>query len=89
VTTLDEVFADLRAGIPDLEGARCRGRTEWDRLDCPESLEFALSQCASCPALKACESWLFALPARQRPIDCVVAGRVRRPRKPRQRKETA
>lgn len=83
--TLDEVFADLRAGIPRLPGAKCKGRSHvWDEVDDPALVEYAIHQCEGCPALTACQRWLETLRPAQRPHG-VVAGRVNRPRQPRQR----
>jgi len=82
VSTIDELFAELAAGIPDLPGARCTGRTEWDSYDDPGLIEYAIHQCQSCPALSYCRNWVDSLRPSARPPG-VVAGVVRRPRRPR------
>jgi hypothetical protein len=80
----------LLAGIPALDGARCRGRSDlYERTNGehrmtgrPPSAELddarrdALRLCNDgCPALDACRAWLDALPAAHRPRG-VVAGQV-------------
>jgi hypothetical protein len=63
-------------GIPKLTGAKCVSRWRvFDETECPETVEFALNLCGSCPARAACEEWFDSLPSRLRPIG-VIAGRV-------------
>lgn len=87
-----DLFAAL-AGIPRLEGARCRGRWElFDPQGCGESEpevaerhNYAAALCMRCPALEHCRTWLESLPPEERP-EGVIAGVVpvfkkRRPRR--------
>lgn len=72
---------DALGSIPELTGARCRGRSQiFDETEDPDLVEYAQSQCQACPALRACASWLASLPPRQRPPG-VVAGQVRTARR--------
>ena len=76
------------ADIPNLPGARCRGRTElYDtaaggRPHHPADVDYArgaaLRLCHQCPALDRCTEWLESLPAQQQPRG-VVAGRLNTP----------
>lgn len=67
---------DALGSIPDLTGARCRGRSQiFDETEDIDLVEYAQSLCQACPALRACTSWLGSLPPRKRPPG-VVAGRV-------------
>jgi WhiB family redox-sensing transcriptional regulator len=71
-----ESLSGALSGIPELNGARCRG--EWstfDETDDPEIVDYALNLCRSCPALAECEQWLQSLLPRKRPVG-VVAARV-------------
>lgn len=70
---------------PSLPGARCRGRSsEFDETDCPETIEYALNLCRSCPALTACTAWVASLPPRKRPPGVVAAQlNTQTPRRPR------
>ena len=64
------------AGIPELPGARCRGRwSVWDETDNPEIIEYAKNQCQACPALAECKEWFESLKASKRPIG-TVAGQL-------------
>ncbi|BBY67560.1 hypothetical protein [Mycolicibacterium helvum] len=82
-------MAALIAGIPDLPGARCKGKADLfeatvgvrpvDGRPSRDELENARSEalrlCETCPALDACEAWLDGLRPTRRPRG-VVAGRV-------------
>jgi hypothetical protein len=87
-TAIDELFAELAAGIPDLPGARCKGRTEWDEWECPETIEFCIHHCNSCVELQKCSQWHDSLTPAQRPTG-VCAGRLNKPRRPRKPKDAA
>jgi WhiB family transcriptional regulator, redox-sensing transcriptional regulator len=69
---------------PPLDGAACRGRAELFDLqprraaDRAHRESQALTLCAACQALSACQRWLDTLPAWQRPVG-IVAGQVIRP----------
>ncbi|WP_176562209.1 helix-turn-helix domain-containing protein [Mycolicibacterium palauense] len=80
-----EMVGQLGA-VPELPGARCRGRHElFDatvvgvRGEPPDNLEYARQTaarlCATCPALHQCTAWLDSLPADQRPLG-ITAGRL-------------
>lgn len=68
---------------PPLRGAACTGK--WGLFDprpsgesekaAAERHQKAVELCAGCPALAACQAWVEALPARERPLG-VVAGRL-------------
>jgi hypothetical protein len=87
VSVVDDLFA-LWRDTPRLVGARCKGRTEWDSYEDPELVEYAQSQCASCPAKPECERWYLQLRPSQRSLG-VTAGRLNKPRPPRKRKAAA
>jgi WhiB family redox-sensing transcriptional regulator len=71
-----EGLASALAGIPELPGARCRGKWAiFDETECPETTEFALNLCGSCQARAECKEWFESLPPRMQPIG-VIAGRV-------------
>ena len=84
MNTWDELVGQL-ANIPDLPGARCRGRSElFDQtiigvhgVNDTENLDYArnaaLRLCAQCPALDPCRAWFAALRPTQRPVG-VIAG---------------
>jgi Transcription factor WhiB len=92
---LDALLGAL-AGIPKLHGARCVGRgpelfdlRDPSDADRAEVEERAVAICLTeCEAYSQCRDWIQSLPARRRPTG-VVAGVVRRPRAPRQRKTAA
>lgn len=79
----------LLAGIPDLHGAPCKGRSDLfertvgehrmtgrlTKAEVDDARREALRMCAACPALESCRAWLDALPAARRPTG-VVAGLV-------------
>ncbi|WP_006247217.1 hypothetical protein [Mycolicibacterium tusciae] len=65
----------LAERIPHLPGARCREHAGLFDSDDESGNAKALSLCAECPALDACEEWLERLEPYQRPRG-VVAGRV-------------
>lgn len=79
----------LLAGIPDLRGAPCKGRSNLyertigehrmtgrlTKAELENARSEALRICASCPALDPCRAYLGALPAARRPRG-VVAGLV-------------
>src|SRR4051812_28164605 len=79
----------LLEGIPDLPGARCKGRADLyertngehgmtgrlTKTELENARSEALRLCAACPARNPCEVWLDALPAARRPAG-VVAGLV-------------
>lgn len=75
----DELVVQL-ATVPDLPGARCRGRWELfdagieKHADAHYAREAAKKLCQVCPALHCCTAWIDSLPAHQRPVG-VVAGR--------------
>lgn len=84
-------FADLLAclrGIPDLPGARCRGRHHlFDAAaedEQPPAVEHrhraALELCAGCPVLAACGAWVASLRPKDRPAG-VIAGRIHHAKK--------
>jgi hypothetical protein len=89
MSAIDEVFAELAAGMPDLPEARCKGRSAiWDEYDDPQLVEYALNQCLGCPVLTDCQAWLDSLRPSQRPTG-VCGGILRRPPKPRKPKQVA
>ncbi len=65
----------MRAGIPDLRGAACRGHPELfdvaDRHD-TQAITAAKAVCTACPALRDCRRWLA------RPAKAGAAVRCRR-----------
>jgi WhiB family redox-sensing transcriptional regulator len=64
------------SGIPELRGARCRGKWSiFDETECPETTEYALNQCAMCECRPECVRWFESLKPSKRPVG-VVAGRV-------------
>jgi hypothetical protein len=82
--------ADLFAAIaaaPRLPGAACVGKhaifdlRDADAPDRPEAEAEALTLCAACPALTACQAHFDGLPDRLRPTG-IVGGVVRRPAAP-------
>lgn len=77
-------WLDTIAAAPRLDGAACKGSTDFDvDHDCdgepPEAredrLHRAVAACHGCPTLDACADWLDGLSPRQRPTG-VIAGRV-------------
>jgi hypothetical protein len=68
--------------VPKLPGALCRNRSELFDGEEPEDIAEAVALCARCPALDACRAWVDRLEYRARPSG-VIAGRYRRPRRPR------
>lgn len=73
-----EDLAGALAGVPLLEGARCKGRPERFDLDIRsgrEAVDWATYTCGACPALRKCRRWVDSLPPRQWPSG-VVAGRL-------------
>lgn len=90
MTTFDAIVGSL-GHIPDLPGARCRGRHELfdatiagTRDTRPDDLQYARAAavrlCQACPALDACRAWFTALRPDERPHG-VVAGRLPAARK--------
>ncbi|UGU08153.1 hypothetical protein LTQ56_05625 [Mycobacterium intracellulare subsp. intracellulare] len=78
MSTAWEDIAGALAGVPLLEGARCKGRPERFDLDVRsdrESIDWATYTCGACPALRKCRRWVDRLDTRQRPSG-VVAGRL-------------
>lgn len=82
---LDALVGAL-GGIPRLPGALCKGQPElWDEPlplsrdpnpgDTAQRLEFAVSTCHRCPALRACERWVASLRPSRRPVG-VTAGKL-------------
>lgn len=80
----------ILAGIPDLPGARCKGRSglyertvgehrmagRLTKTELENARREALQVCRNgCPALEPCRAWLDALPLSRRPAG-VVAGVV-------------
>ncbi|BBX69735.1 hypothetical protein [Mycolicibacterium psychrotolerans] len=79
----------LLESIPDLDGARCKHKSDlFERTigehrmtgqitttELDDARSAALRQCAACPALDPCRAWLDALPAAQRPRG-VIAGQI-------------
>lgn len=89
MTNWDTMRALLES-IPDLDGARCKGRSDlYERTvgehrmtgqiamtELDDARREALRLCNDgCPALDPCRAWLGALPAAQRPRG-VIAGQV-------------
>lgn len=77
MTALSDLVGTL-AGVPHLEGARCKGKSERFDLDVRsdrEAIDWAVFACQACPALRLCRSWLGSLPPGRRPAG-VVAGRL-------------
>jgi hypothetical protein len=84
-----ESISALLAGVPDLPGARCRGRADLfeatvgvrpvdgrpTRAELENARTAALCLCATCPALDACRAWLDGLGPARRPRG-VIAGQV-------------
>ncbi|MCA2320705.1 hypothetical protein JF732_18840 [Mycobacterium intracellulare] len=73
-----EDLAGALAGVPLLEGARCKGRPERFDLDIRshrEAIDWATYTCGACPALRKCRRWVDSLPSRQWPSG-VVGGRL-------------
>lgn len=71
-------LASTLAGVPLLEGARCKGRPERFDVDIRsdrEAIDWAVFTCGACPALRKCRGWGDSLPPRQRPSG-VVAGQL-------------
>lgn len=78
-------MAELLAGIPDLAGARCRGRAGlFERCvaehgrpqhETHHARTAALRLCAECPALDPCRAWFNGLRPTQRPTG-VIAGQI-------------
>lgn len=78
MSTAWEDLAGALAGVPLLEGARCKGRPERFDLDIRsgrEAIDWATYTCGACPALRKCRAWVDSLEPRQRPSG-VVAGRL-------------
>lgn len=92
MTSLETMLGSL-LGAPALPGAKCRGRSATFDPARPREPEDAVAQrhlqalllCDTCPARLPCEQWLNSLTPARRPSG-VVAGRIVRPAKPRQRK---
>ncbi|SIK28854.1 hypothetical protein [Mycobacteroides abscessus] len=84
-----ETTRALLAGIPELPGAPCKGRSDLfertvgehrmtgrlTKTEVDDARSEALRICASCPALDPCRAYVGALPATRRPRG-VVAGLV-------------
>jgi WhiB family redox-sensing transcriptional regulator len=84
-----QTMSTLLAGIPDLHGARCKGRADlYDatigvspvdgrptRDELEKARATALHLCVTCPALDPCRVWLDGQRPTRRPRG-VVAGRV-------------
>lgn len=89
MTAVDEMIGALLAA-PHLPRARCRGQhLLTDVWDDPLVIEYCQQElCAKCPELQPCRAWVESLTPSKRPLG-VTAGLVRRPRWPRQSKETA
>ncbi|KWX19724.1 hypothetical protein AFM11_34340 [Mycolicibacterium wolinskyi] len=80
-------MAELLAGIPNLPGACCKGRSDLfeatiagrdgpaSKTELENSRAAALRLCAACPALAPCRAWLNGLRPTRRPLG-VVAGEV-------------
>lgn len=82
---IDELFADLAAGIPALPGALCRDQAdEFDQYDDQAIVDDCITICHRCPELDPCRAYIESLPARHRPHG-VIAGVCRRPPKPRKK----
>lgn len=76
-----EDLAGALAGVPLLEGARCKGRPERFDLDVRsdrEAIDWATFTCRACPELRKCRRWVDSLPPRQWPSG-VVAERLMDP----------
>ncbi len=101
---LSTLLAELAQGIPELPGARCKGREElFDQTitrpgggNHDDTVTYARRAatrlCASCPALTQCAAWVDGLPRSQRPTG-VVGGKLtdpqgRRARRARRRVDT-
>lgn len=83
-------WLDAIAAVPKLDGAACRGSTDFDiDHDCdgepPEAredrLRRAVAVCTGCPALDACAAWFDGLSAHQRPTGVVAGEVIERPRR--------
>ena len=82
MSTLDDLLIGALGGIPKLSGNLCRGEGElFDDFEDPEVVEYCLHRCQSCPALTDCQQWVNSRRPSARPHG-VVAGQVRRPRRP-------
>jgi hypothetical protein len=85
---LDELISALAQAIPELPGARCRGRHElfdlappWEDDDTRRyRTDAAKRLCGACPALIACGTWFDGLEPSDRPSG-VIAGRLYNPRR--------
>jgi hypothetical protein len=80
-TSLEDL-AGLIQNMPPMPGALCRGSTDWDcdgfagskdTTQRDAAVESAKRRCRQCPALSACESWLYSLTKAQRPNGVVAA----------------
>jgi hypothetical protein len=68
-----DASSDALAGVPDLGGARCRGRWAiWDETEDPEIVQYAINQCEACSALVDCKAYA----ATQKRLTGVVGGRL-------------
>lgn len=71
-----EDLAGALAGIPLLEGARCKAKPERFDLDVRsgrEAIDWAVFTCGGCPALRKCRAWVDSLDPGRLPSG-VVAG---------------
>lgn len=83
-------WASMRAlleAIPDLDGAKCKGRSDLyertvaehritgrlTKTELDQARSAALATCTACPALQPCRAWLGALRPTQRPRG-IIAG---------------
>ena len=73
----------MRAGIPDLRRAACRGHAEiFDVRDGHDRAAIARAQavCETCPVLSDCRAWLASLPRAERPCGAVAGRYIPPPR---------
>ena len=69
-----DVLLESMQGIPRLAGARCVGKWHaFDNTDDPDTIEYCINICTTCPALGECRAWLQGLPLNKRPTGVVAA----------------
>jgi hypothetical protein len=82
-----DALIDALAGIPRLQGARCKSNPSLWESDDPADVAAAERTCLGCcPELARCEAYWRSLKPSQRPTGCVIAGAWRPPHRPRTRK---
>lgn len=89
MSVIDDIYATVLRGAPRLDGAACVGHHEtMDEYDDPGIILAAKAICDQCGARAACREFVESLPPTHRPFG-TTAGELRRPPRPRQRKESA